>query len=176
MNQFVTGGTGYHGSAITAALLAGGRTVRAHVRSIASAGRLPAGAEPVAGDPGDAAGPRARTDKSDGVLHAAPTLLYAGNGRHRCASVHRDDIATLYALGMRAAPAGPYYLGANAHSPTMTELATAASRSRGLNGRIAAEPEADSRARLGLFLATFMPLLDITVVNTALPSIHGEES
>jgi nucleoside-diphosphate-sugar epimerase len=263
MNQFVTGGTGYHSSAVTAALLADGHTVRAHVRSIASAGRLPAGAEPVADD---AAGPRARTDKSDGVLHAAspndatsgsfdaafldvalsalagsgrplvytggtwvhgsedpiteehpidpppmaarrpailqrlqtaaadgirtvvialasvygacpePALLYAGNGKHRCASVHRDDIATLYALGMRTASAGPSYLGANAHSPTMTELATAASRSRGPNGRIAAEPEADSRARLGLFLATFTLLLDITVVNTALPSIHGEES
>ena len=41
---------------------------------------------------------------------------------------------------------------------------------------IAAEPEADSRARPGLFLATVMLLLDITVVNTALPSIQGEES
>jgi hypothetical protein len=52
-----------------------------------------------------------------------------------------NDIATLYALGVRTALAGSYHLGANAHSPTMTELATAASRSRGLNGRIAAEPE-----------------------------------
>jgi hypothetical protein len=170
------------------------------------------GVEPVAGDLGDAAWPRARTDESDGVLHAAspndatrgsfdaafldvalralagsdrpqvhtggpePALLYAGNGKHRFANVHRDDIAMLYAFGVRTAPAGPYYLGANAHIPAMTELATAASRSRGLNGRIAAEPEAGSRARLGLFLATFMPLPDITVVNTALPSIQGEES
>ena len=37
MNLFVTGGTGY-----PAALLADGHTVRAYVRSIASAGRLPA--------------------------------------------------------------------------------------------------------------------------------------
>jgi hypothetical protein len=115
MNHFATGGTGYPDSAVTAALPADGHTVRAHARSTASAGRLPAGAE-------------------------------------------------------------PYYLGAGAHTPAMTELATAASRSRGLNGRIAAEPEAGSRARLGLFLATFMVLPDITVVNTALPSIHGEES
>jgi nucleoside-diphosphate-sugar epimerase len=281
MNLFVTGGTGYPGSAVTAALHADGHTVRAHVRSIASAGRLPAGAGPVASDLGDAAWPRARTDESDGVVHAAspndatsgsfdaalldvalpalagsdralvytggarvhcsgnpiteespvnpppmaawrpailqrlqtatadgirtvviapanvygagagipamprgapttggpePALLYAGNGKHRVASVHRDAIATLYAPGVRTAPAGSYYLGANAHSPTMTELATTASRSRGLNGRIAAEPEADSRARPGLFLATLMLLLDITVVNTALPSIQGEGS
>ncbi len=43
----------------------------------------------------------------------------------------------------------------------MTELATAASRSRGLNGRIAAEPDADSRARLGPLLDPL--LLDVTV-------------
>ena len=105
-----------------------------------------------------------------------PALLYVGNGEHRFANIHRDAIAMLYALGVRTAPAGSCYPGANAHSPAMTELATAASRSRGLNGRIPAEPEADSRARPGLFLATFMLLLDITVVNTALPSIQGEES
>jgi hypothetical protein len=52
-------------------------------------------------------------------------------GKHRFANVHRDAIATLYALGVRTAPAGFYYLGANARNPTMTELATAASRSRG---------------------------------------------
>ena len=71
MNLFVAGGTGYLGSAVTAALRAEGRMVRAHVRSIASAGRLPAGAGPVAGNLGDAAWPRARIDESDGVLHAA---------------------------------------------------------------------------------------------------------
>ena len=37
MNQFVAGGTGYRGSAVTAALRADGHTARAHVRSIASA-------------------------------------------------------------------------------------------------------------------------------------------
>jgi nucleoside-diphosphate-sugar epimerase len=266
MNLFITGGTGYLGSAVTAALLADGHKVRAHVRSVASADRLPGGAEPVAGDLGDAAWLRARIDESDGVVHAAspndatsgsfdaafldvalaalagsdrplvytggtwvhgsgdpiteqspvnpppmvawrpailqrlqtaaadgirtvviapanvygagagipamlrgapttagtePALLYVGNGKQRFTNVHHDDIATLYALGVRTAPAGSYYLGANAHSPTMTELATAASRSRGLNGRIAAEPEADSRARLGLFLDSL--LLDVTV-------------
>jgi hypothetical protein len=41
---------------------------------------------------------------------------------------------------------------------------------------MAAEPDADSRAQLGLFLATFMLLPDTTAVNTALPSTHGEES
>jgi nucleoside-diphosphate-sugar epimerase len=71
MNLFVTGGTGYLGSAVTAALLADGHKVRAHVRSIASADRLPAGVEPVAGDLGDAAWLRARIDESDGVVHAA---------------------------------------------------------------------------------------------------------
>jgi NAD(P)-dependent dehydrogenase (short-subunit alcohol dehydrogenase family) len=228
MNLLVTGATGYLGSAVAAGLLADGHTVRAHVRSIASADRLPAGAGPVAGDLGDPAGLRARIDESGGVVHAAtpndatcgsfdaafldvalsalagsdrPLVYTGGTWVHgsgdpiteespinpppmvtwrpavlqRLRPVAADGIRTVIAPAS-VYGAGPCYLGANAHSPTMTELATAASRSRGLNGRIAPEPEADSRARLGLFLATFMLLLDITVVNTALPSIHGEES
>jgi hypothetical protein len=91
MNPFVAGGTGY-----PVALLADGHTVRAHVRSIASAGRLPAQRHAL----------RAR----------------------RAHSAGRDLL------------------------PRRQE------------------------ARPGLFLATFMLLLDITVVNAALPSIQGEES
>ena len=71
MNLSVAGVTGYLRSAVTAALRADGHTARAHVRSIASADRLPARAGPVAGDLGDAAWPRARIDESDGGLHAA---------------------------------------------------------------------------------------------------------
>jgi len=171
MNQFVTGGTGHPGPAVTAALPADGHPVRAHVRCTAPAGRLPAGTGPAACDPGDATGPRARTDQSDGVLHAAAPDN-ATSGSFDAAFL---DVARC-ALGVRAAPAGSCYLGAGAHSPAMTALATAASRSRGLNGRNAAEPEAGRRARLGLFLATFTLLPDITAVNTALPSIQGEES
>jgi len=171
MNQFVTGGTGYHGSAATAALLADGPTVHPNVRSIAPAGRLPAEPGPIAGDPGDATGPRARTDQFEGVVHAAAPND-ATSGSFDAAFL---DVA-LCALGVRTAPAGSCYLGAGAHSPAMTALATAASRSRGLNGPMAAEPEAGSRARLGLFLATFMLLPDTTAVNTTLPSTHGEES
>jgi hypothetical protein len=70
MNLSVTG------SAVTAGLLADGHTVRAHVRSISSADRLPAGAGHVSGDLGDVAWLRASTDESDGVVHAA----YATSG------------------------------------------------------------------------------------------------
>jgi len=118
MNLPVTGGTGYLGSAVTDGLLADGHTVRAHVRSIASADRLPAGAGPVAVDLDDAAGLRARADESGGVVHAA-TPNDATSGFFDAAFLH---------------------------------------------------------ARLGLFLATFMLLPDTAVVNTALPSIQGEES
>jgi hypothetical protein len=168
MNQFVTGGTGYPGSAATAALLADGPTVHPNVRSIAPAGRLPAEPGPIAGD---ATGPRARTDQFDGVVHAAAPND-ATSGSFDAAFL---DVA-LCALGVRTAPAGSCYLGIGGCSPAMAALATAASRSRGLNGRMAAEPEAGSRARLGLFLATFMLLPDTTAVNTTLPSTHGEES
>ena len=43
----------------------------------------------------------------------------------------------------------------------MRELAVAASRSRGLDGRVAAEPAASSRERLGPLLDPL--LLDVTV-------------
>ncbi|MBC7896327.1 MAG: NAD(P)H-binding protein [Cytophagaceae bacterium] len=46
---FITGGTGYIGRPVIAALLARGHSVRALVRS-SSLGRVPAGAEPVIGD------------------------------------------------------------------------------------------------------------------------------
>jgi nucleoside-diphosphate-sugar epimerase len=68
MNLSVTGGTGYLGSAVTAGLLADGRTVRAHVRSTASADRLPAGAGHVAGDLGDAAWLRASIDEPEALF------------------------------------------------------------------------------------------------------------
>jgi len=64
MNLSVTSGTGFIGSPVTAALRADGHAVRAHMRSIATADRLPAGAGPVAGDLRDAAWQRARTDEA----------------------------------------------------------------------------------------------------------------
>jgi hypothetical protein len=66
-----------------------------------------------------------------GDVQVRPSTGPAGGEPGSVLNVHRDAIATLYALGVRTAPAGSYYLGANAHSLAMTELATAASRSRG---------------------------------------------
>jgi nucleoside-diphosphate-sugar epimerase len=54
MNVFVTGGTGYIGRELIAALVARGHTVAALVRP-ESTGKLPAGAQPIVGDALDAA-------------------------------------------------------------------------------------------------------------------------
>ena len=77
-----------------------------------------------------------------------PALLSVGGDQH-FPNVHRDDIAALYALALTDAPAGSYYLGAHADSPTMAEIATTLSHKRGLEGRIAPEPIERSRERLG---------------------------
>jgi nucleoside-diphosphate-sugar epimerase len=77
---FVTGGSGFIGSAFVRAAVAAGFDVRALARSESSAGRLRAlGAEPVSGDVGDAAGAwRAVAADSDGVAHIAQPQTYGG--------------------------------------------------------------------------------------------------
>lgn len=270
MNVLLTGATGYLGSAVLAALLADGHTVRAHLRSTASEQRPPDGAEPVRGELTDPAWLRGQLKDVDGIVHAAspndatsgafeaafldaalpalagsgrPLVVTAGNWIHgsgtaitedtppdppaivawrpavvqrvraaaadairtvvispanlygdgggipallrdgpvtdgpepalRCvggdqhfANVHRDDIAALYALALREAPAGSYYLGADRASPTMAEVTTAASRLRGLDGRIAPESQADSRKRLG-------PLADALLLDAQIDAGHA---
>lgn len=255
MKVFLTGGTGYVGSAVLARLLSDGHEVVAHARSAESADRLLPGAVPAIGELTDVGWLREHVDHSDGVIHTAspndatsgafdtavldavlPTLagsdrplVYTGGtwihgsgsginedtpfdppsmvawrpavldrvrsaasdgirttviapanvygdgggipamlaygpttddrdpallvvgGDQRFANVHRADIAALYALALTEAPAGSSYLGANRDSPTMTEIATAVSVARGLDGRIVPEPLEQSRQRLGPF-------------------------
>ena len=86
------------------------------------------------------------------LLHGPVTddaLTFPGGGQQHVNSVHVDDIAQLYRLALEKAPAGSYYLGANADPPLMSEVAAAASRLRGLDGRIIPEPDDATRDRLG---------------------------
>jgi uncharacterized protein YbjT (DUF2867 family) len=69
---FVTGGTGYLGRPLIAALLARGHTVRALTRQ-ASASRLPAGAIPVAGNALEPAGWSERVAPADTFVHLIGT-------------------------------------------------------------------------------------------------------
>jgi nucleoside-diphosphate-sugar epimerase len=84
-------------------------------------------------------------------------LLMVGGDQH-FPNVHRADIAALNALALTEAPAGSYFLAANADSPTMTELMQTASRARGLDGRTEREPTERSRDRLG-------PLVDAVLLD-----------
>ncbi|MEV4625288.1 NAD-dependent epimerase/dehydratase family protein [Micromonospora sp. NPDC049523] len=84
-----------------------------------------------------------------------PALLFPGTGDQHWTSIYIDDVATFYSAALMRAPAGSYYIVASGQNPTMREIATAASRSRGLGGRIAPEPPEDSRRRLGPIAEAF---------------------
>ena len=71
MKVFLTGATGYVGSAVLARLLADGHEVVAHARSVESADRLLPGAVPAIGELTDAGWLREHVDHSDGVIHTA---------------------------------------------------------------------------------------------------------
>jgi nucleoside-diphosphate-sugar epimerase len=71
MKVFLTGATGYVGSAVLARLLTDGHEVVAHARSVESADRLPPGAVPAIGELTDAGWLREHVDHSDGVIHTA---------------------------------------------------------------------------------------------------------
>lgn len=167
MKVFLTGGTGYIGSAVLAELVRSGHEVSALARSGASAGKVEAaGARAVRGgltdgellareaasadgvihaaSPGDATNADADTAVLDAVLPARTgggelALLYPGRDQH-FSNVYIEDIAALYALALAEAAPGSYYLGTSGENPSMRDLAVAASHTRGLGGRI--EPEA----------------------------------
>ncbi|MCU1684387.1 MAG: epimerase [Amycolatopsis sp.] len=92
-------------------------------------------------------------------------LLYPGVHQH-FGNVFVDDIAALYVLALTTAPAGSYLLGANEHSPAMDQIATAASRIRGLDGRIRPEPVEASRNRLG-------PIADAVFLDQQFDTTHA---
>jgi uncharacterized protein YbjT (DUF2867 family) len=75
MKVFLTGATGYVGSAVLARLLTDGNEVVAHARSVESADRLLPGAVPAIGELTDAGWLREQVDHSGGVYrtHAVAT-------------------------------------------------------------------------------------------------------
>ncbi len=71
MKVFLTGATGYVGSAVLARLLTDGHEVVAHARSVQSADRLRPEAVPAIGELTDAGWLREHVDHSDAVIHTA---------------------------------------------------------------------------------------------------------
>jgi nucleoside-diphosphate-sugar epimerase len=72
-----------------------------------------------------------------------------GTGENRWPFVHVDDLADLYLLALENAPPGTLLLGVAGEAHPVREVAAAASRGAGANGRIKAWPLEDARKKLG---------------------------
>lgn len=94
-----------------------------------------------------------------------PALLYPDRGQH-FSNVYIEDIAALYALALSEAPPGSYYLGTNDESPSIGDLAVAASRARGLDGQTEPEAPDATRERLG-------PMTDALLLDQRVTSRHA---
>jgi nucleoside-diphosphate-sugar epimerase len=253
MRVFLTGATGYIGSAVAERLRAAGHQLSALARSDAAAARLSAaGIEPIRGDFGDSKSVAAGARGADGVISLAttydpavdgpaidailealagsnkpfiytsgiwshgdtggkvvdessrpnpaalvawrqgvedrvlgaarqkirtvvirPAIVYGrgggipagfvesarkegaaqfvGTGENRWPFVHVDDLADLYLLALENAPPGTLLLGVSGEAHPVREVAAAASRGAGANGRVRAWPLQDARKKLGAY-------------------------
>lgn len=76
---------------------------------------------------------------------------FVGTGENRWPMVHVDDLADLYLLALERAPAGILLLAVSGPAYRVKELAAAASRGAGRDGRIASWPLDQARAALGSY-------------------------
>jgi len=75
-------------------------------------------------------------------------IPYIGDGANRWALVHVDDIATLYIAAL-SAQAGSVYIGVGGSHPTMKQVAEAAARGAGLDGKTVSITLDQARAQMG---------------------------
>ena len=73
---------------------------------------------------------------------------YIGDGANRWALVHIDDMATLYVAAL-SAKAGSVYIGVGEQHPTMKQVAEAAARGAGLDGRTVSITREQALAQMG---------------------------
>lgn len=98
MRVFITGGSGWIGSAVVPALISGGHQVVGLARSDSSAAKLEAaGADVLHGDIGDSEVLRAGADDSDGVIHLAfrHDIAFVPDGMARAAASDAQSIETI---------------------------------------------------------------------------------
>ena len=74
-----------------------------------------------------------------------------GTGENRWSFVHVDDLADLYLLALENAPPGTLLLGVSGEAHPVRDVAAAASRGAGAEGRIRAWPLEDARKKLGAY-------------------------
>jgi nucleoside-diphosphate-sugar epimerase len=162
MRVFVTGASGWIGSATVAELLAAGHQVTGLARSDAAAARVTAlGATPVRGDIADLEGLRAAAADAEGVVH-----LGYNHDFSRMAEAARTDRAAITALGEGLAGTGhPLLIAAGVLGLTGGTLVTEADvPASGSHPRVANAQVALSLAERGV-----RPL----VVRFA-PTVHGD--
>ncbi|MEO3785527.1 NAD-dependent epimerase/dehydratase family protein [Actinocorallia sp. B10E7] len=78
-------------------------------------------------------------------------LVLVGPGTQHWTTVHVDDLAELYVAVLEHGETGSRFLGVSGQNPTTRELGEAASRRRGLEGRVVPEEGATTIERLGAF-------------------------
>lgn len=76
---------------------------------------------------------------------------FVGSGENRWPFVHVDDLADLYLLALENAPPGTLLLCVSGEAHPVREVAAAASRGAGANGKIKAWPLEDARKKLGAY-------------------------
>src|SRR4051794_29151589 len=74
---------------------------------------------------------------------------YVGTGENRWPFVHVDDLADLYLLALEKASPGTLLLGVSGPAHSVRDVAAAASRGAGAEGRIRAWPLEEARKKLG---------------------------
>ena len=87
---------------------------------------------------------------------------YIGTGANRWGLVHIDDMATLYAAAL-SAKAGSVYIGVGEGHPTMRQVAEAAARGAGLDGKTVSITLDQARVEMG-------PVADAFVLDQRLTS------
>jgi uncharacterized protein YbjT (DUF2867 family) len=139
---FLTGGTGYMGGRLGAHLVARGHRVRALTR-VASAGRLPAGVDPVIGDALDGATYAAAIAPADTFVHLVGT---PNPNPSKAAEFERVDLASARAALTTAKAAGVHhfvYVSVAQPAPVM-------------HAYVAARAEAEARIRASGLGATIL--------------------
>jgi nucleoside-diphosphate-sugar epimerase len=79
------------------------------------------------------------------------TVRFVGTGENRWSLIHVEDLADLYLKALERAPAGTLLMVASGPSMTVREIAEAASRAAGAEGRVESWPIEQARERLGAY-------------------------